>query len=245
MPLLKKDGVDYYEAQLATDVQLKEAERLSRLNHLFPLSYRQITDFLSYNSEGDPEGWLLFSFEKRLTYQSWGNLNSYGTTRYSGYDGCSHPPMREGYGTQQYHAMLLLRGDEGNPFGFEGNPDPCPKIAVHALCCDPWADMGIVAAWTNLRLESLSGVLGGALELEVEVSETNVALQKALRALGYYASYYEKDLDYHPSYDVDPKKKVVRLSGRSMGTITFSRLLRLRPRQDLGKQFLSPRKKTR
>lgn len=259
MPLLKKDGVDYYESSIQTIVQVKEAVRLSKLNHLYPLSYGQIDNFLTCDQDGEPEGWLLFSFEKLLKPYS----KPVWTPGAKPVWTPNEPPrpryVRQGYVTQTYQAMLLLKGEDSSPFGCQGNPDPCPQVAVHALCRDPWSDPSIIAAWVNMRLESLSGALGGALELVIRVSETDVALQKALRMNGYLASHCEKDLPYHPmdaeeGYEEIPSgyeannplqvpKKIRRLQGRSIGEVVFRRLLRIRPRQDLGKDFLSPRKK--
>lgn len=251
MPLFKKDSVDYYEAQIATDVQIKEAERLSRLNQVYPLSYHQINQFLSYDQDGEPEGWMLFSFEKALRpYRPKSHIAP--DTVYTPYPAWGQPRyVKVGYNSHQYHAMLLLKGEDEVPFGSLGNPDPCPLVSAYALCRDPWSDAGIVAHWANLRLESLSGALGGALELQMTVSETDVELQKALRGIGYLASHYEKDLPYLPVREDEQSShssallngKIKYLRGRSIGEITFKKLLRLRRRQDLGSDFLLPRKK--
>lgn len=231
-PVVKYHGVDYYEYRVQSHHQLDTAVRLSKLSQFTPMSHKDLDDFLSYSMDGVREAFLLASIapaireapSRYLWSPDTSPIWTPGTPPGDSW-GTVFAAEFEKYQSQSFEALLLLDCVEDD-FDLEA-----PVVSVAALCRDPWSEAAPTASWLDMRLRDASEALGGALELRISVPEADTPLQRELRGMGYFAEDYLPDQTYNPSLPWS----------RNLGSIRFIKLLRIRDRHLLGRQFLSPK----
>jgi hypothetical protein len=200
-------GEDYFENPVVTQSQFKEAVKLCN-NFLYAqdkedkITLKDVEDFLDVEAGDGNEVWLLhrmqntfFPVMRKATLKKHvqqGIPIPYGM-RYA----FPSPPKY----LQAFEATLFISASisKGGLY-----------VDADVLAREPWADTALCAYWADKRLRAASEALGGASELRITATERDIALQRELKALGYFC------------FDWD----------RQAGEYHFSKILELRSRKD-------------